>query len=155
SGSATGKLTLGNLSFSSGSAVHVTFNGTTAGSGYDQITGSGTINLTGATLKLTGGIGFNAPTGTTFDILVNKAGTSIIGTFANLPEGATLQAGSNLFTISYVGGVSGHDVVLSRVTTSTSFMYVDTAWAGRAAGTAIPDADPVGSGAQPATVGIN
>src|SRR5262249_28956 len=147
-GSTTGKLTVGNLSFSFGGAVDITLNGTTAGSGYDQIAASGTINLTGATLNLTGGVGFSPPTGPTFDILVNHPGAALTGIFANLPEGATLQAGSNLFTISYLGGPSGHDVVLSRV--APTFMYVDTAWAGQAAGTPIPDADPVASGAQPA-----
>jgi autotransporter-associated beta strand protein len=152
-GSTTGKLTVGNLSFHSGSAVDIALNGPTAGSGYDQITGTGTINLTDATLNVTPAVGFNAPAGAMFDILVNEPGTAITGTFANLPEGTNLQVGGNLFTISYAGGASGHDVVLSRV--APTFVYVDTAWAGLAVGTAIPDADPVASGAQPATVGTN
>ena len=58
-----------------------------------------------------------------------------------------------MFTVSYQGGASGHDVILTNVVPPT--YYVDTAWAGFANGTAIPDADPVKAGNQPATFGTD
>jgi fibronectin-binding autotransporter adhesin len=144
-------LTVGNLSFTGAGKLAVTLDGTSAGTGYDQITGSGTITLTGAALNVSIGPGFYPPSGTAFDILVNKGGAAITGTFTGLAEGATVNAGSQEYTISYTGGTSGHDVVLTRVV--HNIVYVDTAWAALASGAAIADADPVASGAQPAVVG--
>jgi hypothetical protein len=114
----TGQLTVGNLTFNSGGVVAVTLDGTTAGSGYDQLitTSTGTINLTNATLNVTLGSGFTPTSGTTFDILVNNGGSPITGTFAGLAQGAYFEIGSQLFTITYLGGTSGHDVVLTALT---------------------------------------
>ena len=59
-----------------------------------------------------------------------------------------------------IGGVigarlhqSGHDVVLKRL--PPPLTYADTAWTGLADGTAIPDADPIATGNQPATIGTS
>jgi autotransporter-associated beta strand protein len=118
--SPTGQLTVGNLSFGAKSAVDIALNGTTAVSGYDQLmtTSSGTVNLTNATLNLSLGSSFNPSIGTNFDILVNNGGSLITGTFEGLPEGSIITSGSNSFKISYLGGSSGHDVVLTAVTAS-------------------------------------
>ncbi len=104
----TGSLTVGNLSFASGSTFNVVLNGTTPGSGYDQVTSTGTINLTGSSLNLSLGNSFSA--GTTFDILVNDGGSAITGTFS---QGSAITVGGKTFGISYTGGASGHDVVLT------------------------------------------
>ena len=40
----------GNVAFSAGSTFTVALNGTTAGTGYDQLSVTGTVNLAGATL---------------------------------------------------------------------------------------------------------
>src|SRR5262249_15031049 len=45
-GAATGTLTVGNLSFATGGAYNPVLAGTVAGTGYDQVVGSGTITLT-------------------------------------------------------------------------------------------------------------
>ncbi len=148
----TGQLTVGNLSFGSTGALNVALNGTTAGTSYDQIVGTGTINLTGATLNLSVLNNFNAIGGTTFDILVNNGGSAITGTFTGLAQGATVTAAGEQFTISYTAGTSGHDVVLTR---SAPIYYADDRWAGLANGTMITDADPVMAGNQPATIGTN
>lgn len=52
------------------------------------------------------------PAGTEFMIIGNDAADPIVGTFSGLPEGSSFVAGSNLWTISYVGG-DGNDVVLT------------------------------------------
>jgi hypothetical protein len=52
--------------------------------------------------------------GTAFDVLVNNSGSGVTGTFAGLPDGGTFSAGGQNFTISYHGGTSGNDVVLTK-----------------------------------------
>jgi uncharacterized repeat protein (TIGR01451 family) len=99
------------VNLSTGSpAFVVEVNGTTAGSGYDQLSVTGTVNLTGATLS--GSAGFTPTTGASFIIIDNDGVDAITGTFAGLPQGATIVLSGQAFTISYSGG-SGNDVVLS------------------------------------------
>lgn len=83
--------------------------------GYDQLSVTGSVNLTGATLSLAR-LGAFQPTGASLQsfVLIDNDGSTdpVIGTFAGLPEGAILSlAGTPLF-VSYVGG-DGNDVVLS------------------------------------------
>src|SRR5207247_810296 len=89
-----------------------TYTGTTAGSGYDQLNVTGSVNLGGATLS--GTLGFSPPNGTSFTIINNDGGDAVIGTFAGLPEGSTVVLSGQSLQISYVGG-TGNDVVLSVV----------------------------------------
>src|SRR5207253_7981730 len=86
----------------------VQLNGTTAGSGYDQLNVTGTVNLTGATLS--GTVGFTPTAGQQFTIINNDGADAVTGTFNGLAEGAAVTLGGKHFTISYVGG-SGNDVV--------------------------------------------
>jgi hypothetical protein len=51
-------------------------------------------------------------TGTTFEIIDNRASDPIHGRFAGLPQGATFAAGGEEFSINYHGG-NGNDVVLT------------------------------------------
>jgi fibronectin-binding autotransporter adhesin len=114
-----GKLTVGNLSFEQDSAFNITLNGTTPGSTYDQITATGPVDLTGATLNLTLGTGYNPGNESAFDILVNNSNSAITGTFSGLSEGSIITtAGGEQFTITYKGGVNGEDVVLTPVGSS-------------------------------------
>jgi hypothetical protein len=134
--SLTGLLTVGQLALAPAAAFNVALNGTMAGSGYDQVTVSGgTVNVNGAALNLTVGAGFSPPVGTAFDILVNNTGAPIQGLFAGLPEGATLFGGSQLFQITYQGGASGHDVVLTKVALSAIAVSGVAANGGAAAAT--------------------
>jgi uncharacterized repeat protein (TIGR01451 family) len=106
-----GTLNSGNVNWSSGAPSFVVqVNGTTAGSGYDQLNVTGTVSLTGASLS--GTMGFTPPTGATFVLINNDGADAIVGTFAGLAEGATVTFSGQAFKISYVGG-SGNDVVLS------------------------------------------
>jgi fibronectin-binding autotransporter adhesin len=113
-GTTTGILSGGTINWSSGSPTFVVqLNGTTAGTGYDQLGTSGTINLTGATLS--GAVGFTPTNGSTFTIINNTGGSAITGTFSGLAEGATVTLSGWSFKISYLGG-SGHSVVLTAGT---------------------------------------
>jgi autotransporter-associated beta strand protein len=108
-----GILTTGNATFNAGSAFSVNLNGTTAGSGYDQLNVSGTVSLTGSP-TLTLNLGFTPTTGHSFTIIQSTAGIS--GTFNGLPNGATLSAGGRILTITY----GPNTVVLTDTTPVTS-----------------------------------
>ena len=74
-----------------------------------------TINLGGATLRSTLAGGYAPVLGDTLTILSNGTGAAVNGVFAGLPEGAAVGAGNYIFRISYVGGATGRDVVLTNV----------------------------------------
>src|SRR5205809_34832 len=110
-GVGVGILASGNVNWSSGSPGFVVqLNGTTAGTGYDQLNVTGSVNLGGATLS--GTLGFSPPNGTSFTIINNDGSDAVIGTFAGLPEGSTVVLSGQSFKVSYVGG-TGNDVVLT------------------------------------------
>ncbi len=90
----------------------MTLNGTTAGAGYDQLSVTGTVNLAGATLNVN--LAFTPALGSAFMLIQNDGKDAVLGTFAGLPEGATLMLNGMTFQISYVGG-TGNDVVLTRM----------------------------------------
>jgi autotransporter-associated beta strand protein/YVTN family beta-propeller protein len=81
-------------------------NGPAPGTGYDQLAVSGSATINNAVLDLQ--LGYVPAPGATFTIL-----THATGTFAGLPEGATVFAGAQMFRITYHGGASGSDVVLT------------------------------------------
>ncbi|MFN3379767.1 MAG: beta strand repeat-containing protein, partial [Runella zeae] len=115
-------VTSSTLSFSSD--VAIVLNGTTPGDGtgnsYTQLTVSGGINLTGATLALSGT--YVPVLGQTFKIVDNDNTDAITGTFIGLAEGATISnfLGSNFSaSISYIGG-DGNDVVITVVCSAFS-----------------------------------
>ena len=114
-GGATGSaiLSTGTISFVSGSTFHANINGTTAGSGYDQLNVTGAVNLNGATLAIAGSL---VPTGgSTFVLIANDGSDPVVDKFNNLPEGAIVSnnfLGSGLSArITYVGG-GGNDVAI-------------------------------------------
>jgi len=107
--SGAGTLSTGNLTLTGAYAADLL--GMTS---HDALAVTGTVDVTGATLSIT------APNplagGAKFTIIANDNTDGVIGKFANLPnEGDTISAGGQNFTISYVGGVDGNDVVLTRV----------------------------------------
>jgi autotransporter-associated beta strand protein len=109
--------TNGSLTFNSGGTYSVLLNGPTAGTGYSQDVVSGPVNITGASLAISVGGGFAPAAGAPFDILVNNSGSPVTGTFAGLPEGAAVTVGGQSFSISYAGGSTGHDIVLTSAVT--------------------------------------
>jgi len=76
---------------------------------YDRLSVSGTIDLNNATLQLN--LGYKPSTGDTFLIIDNADGPAL-GEFANLSEGAEFYVDGTKFSITYVGGLDGYDVVL-------------------------------------------
>ncbi len=111
-GASTAILSTANLHLGAPAAFAVELNGTSAGSGYDQLNVAGSVNLTGSTLTVT--LGFVPAMGNAFRIIQNDGGDSVTGTLAGLPEGASLAAGGQAFQISYTGG-TGNDVVLTAL----------------------------------------
>ena len=77
--------------------------------GSNELVSTGQISLTGSILKLS--LNYVPTSGTTFTIA--SAAQGIVGTFAGLPEGSTLTLNGVSLRISYHGGSSGHDVVLT------------------------------------------
>jgi hypothetical protein len=79
----------------------------------DQVLASG-VTINGAQL-LVSDLGQSAlAPGTVFTVINNTAATPISGTFANLPDGATVTVGSNNFQANYEGG-DGNDLTLTVV----------------------------------------
>jgi autotransporter-associated beta strand protein len=104
-----GVLTIGgNATFNSGSSVRVRLNGTSAGTGYDQVNVSGRVDLSGAP-TLAASLGFASAIGDTFAILTSSGGVS--GTFNGLPDGTVFTLGTSRFQISY----TGTSVVLTHI----------------------------------------
>jgi fibronectin-binding autotransporter adhesin len=117
-GSGPGILNTSNINWSTGSPTFsIELNGTSAGTGYDQLNVTGTVNLSGATLS--GSVGFAPAAGTTFTIINNDGSDAVTGTFSGLSEGASVTLSGQTFTISYVGG-TGNDVVLTRASPSVT-----------------------------------
>jgi autotransporter-associated beta strand protein len=114
SAASTGILTTGNITFSSSSSYDVALNGTSDGSGYDQLNVNGSVNLGGATLTVSLGQGFTPAIGSVFTIIDNGGGGAVVGTFQGLGEGATIVLNGMTFQISYVGGSTANDVTLTR-----------------------------------------
>jgi autotransporter-associated beta strand protein len=78
-------------------------------SGSNELVSSGQIALTGSVLKLS--LNYQPPSGAIFTIA--SAAQGIVGTFAGLPEGALIPIDGVTMRITYKGGVSGNDVVLT------------------------------------------
>ncbi|SNT18069.1 MULTISPECIES: autotransporter-associated beta strand repeat-containing protein, partial [unclassified Azospirillum] len=109
-GNSPGIITASNaVTLSSGStfAVEIAGAGTTAGTDYDQLQASGSVDITGATLSLS--ITGTPTANTTYRIIDKASSGTITGTFAGLAEGDTFTSGGGTFTITYAGG-DGNDV---------------------------------------------
>ncbi|MDY3557349.1 autotransporter-associated beta strand repeat-containing protein, partial [Gemmata sp. JC717] len=123
-GTSPGVINTGALTLPAGATFSAEINGTTVGTGYDQASVTGTVNLTGSTLSTT--LGFAPSAGTSFILIANDGVDAVTGTFAGLPEGATFTSGGKTFTISYVGG-TGNDVVVSVAPPTVSIGNVTAA----------------------------
>ncbi len=116
----TGSITTGNLTVSSGATLAVDINGITAGTQYDQLDVTGTVNVNSATLAFT--LGFTPTAGNSFVLINNDGADAITGTFSTVTVGGTpVTVISNRFTtggltyeISDSGG-TGNDLTLTVV----------------------------------------
>jgi autotransporter-associated beta strand protein len=122
-----GILRTGNTTFSGGSSLVVSLNGTTAGTGYSQLNVTGTVDLSGTpTLSVALLPGFMPALGNTFTIIASTGG-AITGTFTGLPEGAVVTFNRYTFRVSY----ASHNVTLTVTqtpsATTTSLSSLPTA----------------------------
>ncbi|MBI1310266.1 hypothetical protein GC176_03085, partial [bacterium] len=122
----------GDVTFDSSDSLIVELNGTTPGSGYDQLRVEGLsrlVTLGDATLTLSSSA--TLTTGVELVIIDNvDSGSAVSGMFAGLAEGAAVAFGSNLGTISYAAGADGNDVVITvdnSAPSTTSFTRQDPA----------------------------
>src|SRR5262249_11959754 len=113
-GLSPGILNTGSLATAGTGNLTFELNGTTVGTQYDQLNVTGTVNLA-ATPTLTVLTGFTPPANTQFIIINNDGADPVVGTFASVPAG---------FTINYAGG-DGNDVVLSTVGVDTTTTLAD------------------------------
>ena len=102
-------------------SFNVRIDGTSAGSGYSQaVLSSGSLQLGGVGLGVSFGGGFTSAAGDEFDIVVNHGGSAASGVLtyqgAQLSQGAVFSVGGRELQVSYDGGSSGHDVLLTDVT---------------------------------------
>ncbi len=117
-----GILSSGNTWFGSATTFQVQLNGTTPGSGYDQLNVTGNVILGNATLNLAQG--FTPQVGDVYAILLNDGTDPIEGMFNGLNEGASFTTGGTTFQITYQGGGSprslraGNDVMLTVISVS-------------------------------------
>jgi|GEM_PF-2136044 len=118
-GNSPGLLNTGALAMSSGTALNIEINGTTPATGYDQLSVTGTVNLGGGSLSLSGSY-----TGANdlFFILLNDSTDGITGTFAGLPQGShVLSTSGQDFVLTYLADsgnssfTGGNDVALMAV----------------------------------------
>ncbi|WP_277372960.1 Ig-like domain-containing protein [Pseudomonas sp. AA-38] len=115
-----GTLTVnGNLTLDAGSTLALDINGTSAGTGYDQIVVNGNVDVSGATLSVTHG--YAAGNGEIYEVILNDAADAIVGTFSGLSEGGTFNAAGNgtQLTTSYAGGTGTNDLTLTAPTAPT------------------------------------
>jgi autotransporter-associated beta strand protein len=114
-----GILNSGSLGIASGDTFLAYINGTNAGSSYSQMSFSGgTISLNNAHLQLN--MSVLGATNTHYTLIHNPTLHVISGTFSGLAEGATVTANNGVhFTITYHGGPTGNDVVLTQTSLVT------------------------------------
>jgi hypothetical protein len=96
------------------SNFRVDINGTTLGTGYDQVhVATGGVTFTGSNTNLVVTVGTILSVGQMFTILDKTAAGAISGTFAGIPQGGTVVGSDGtVFTVSYTGG-DGNDIVLT------------------------------------------
>jgi autotransporter-associated beta strand protein len=118
----TGIVSSGDLSMATESNFNVYLEGTTAGSGYDQLDVTGTVDLdsdSGAGANLNINLGFTPSFGDSFTLIANDGTDPVQGTFSGLPEGSVLTIGGQTFLLTYAGGPDHNSVVLTDKGTPT------------------------------------
>ena len=121
----TAILHTGAVTLASGSNFNVDINGTTAGSGYDQLGVTGTVSITGSNLVITAGSSLSI--GQKFFIVLNDGSDLITGTFA---QGASITASNNgdVFLINYLdngdSGIVGNDISLTVTAVPEPSTYI-------------------------------
>ena len=102
--------------------LSVELDGTAPSLGYDRLSAVNPVFLGGA---LDVSVGFAPDPGDSFTILDHTAGGPISGTFAGIPEAATLIADGAEFQITYAGGSGNNDVVLTYLQAIPPTLAID------------------------------
>ncbi|MDF1811584.1 MAG: Ig-like domain-containing protein, partial [Verrucomicrobiales bacterium] len=123
-GSTDTVVVVGNLAVAGDLTIEV--NGVNAGE-YDVIDVTGEVNITGASLNPSGGVGSAAE----LTIISNDGADTVTGGFAGLAEGGAVTINGQDFVITYSGD-SGNDVVLKPANTEPTI-------SGSAAGQSVDD----------------
>ncbi len=123
-GGSPGRLTTGDVTLGTATTLSMELNGTTPGTGYDQLDVNGAVNLGGAKLSIVSR--FTPAPRASFTLVLNDGTDPVAGTFAGLAEGATAKVSGRDFTISYRGG-DGNDVVLADTTSPLSYYLAEGA----------------------------
>jgi fibronectin-binding autotransporter adhesin len=117
-----GKLRAGSLNFSGGGTYRCEIGGNSPGYNADLLDDGGQLALNDATLEVQQLIA-SSP-GNQFTVIKMTPNALVTGQFAGLPEGAVLNAGSGrTFSITYAGGASGKDVVLTQLTAPSAATF--------------------------------
>jgi autotransporter-associated beta strand protein len=109
-----GTMNSASLALDSASHFNIDLGGTAASGKYNQLVVAGSVGLGQATLQFTQ----SAPgkTNDQFVIVKNNGGSPVNGIFLGLQEGAFISVSpSQQFKLTYQGGASGHDVVLTQL----------------------------------------
>lgn len=123
SGNGAGILTAGSLNLNAATILQMDVQGSTPGTGHDQIVTTTNANLLGnAVLQLT--IGFTPALNTEFKLISNTSLTTATnsGTLSELAEGIELALGATVYRINYNAGSNNNDVLLTRITPSAPRM---------------------------------
>ena len=123
-GQLVGSGTVGSLAFDPAAGLSLSIGGLTPVTGYGQLTvdATGTVALGSAALMVSASV--PVPLGTVLTIIDNQGSAAVSGTFAGLPEGATVVRGDVVFEVSYVGG-DGNDVTLEAIAGDVVVSVVD------------------------------
>ncbi len=112
----------GDFIFAATGSLFVTLNGTTPGSGFDQIVVNGSPNSASSAITLasvafsgTAPFSYSAAPADTLDIFSNSGGNAVSGIFSGLPDGTVTTVDGQRFQISYAAG--GDNVRLTRLPT--------------------------------------
>ena len=111
-GASPGSLSAQNTKLDPGSNFRVELNGASPGSGYDQLSVTGPLDLNGAQLLTTKGPGYAPAEGAVHVIISNDGADAVVGAFGGRPEGSLVTLNSIDFRLSYLGG-TGNDVTLT------------------------------------------
>jgi hypothetical protein len=106
----------------------VDLGGLTACTEYDQTKVTGTVNLTGGTLKIVRYNNMVPRLNNSFTIISNDGTDKVTGTFTGLAQGATVKSDGITYTVSYTGG-DGNDVVLTVTAVDSSLGAPNTGFA--------------------------
>ena len=118
-GTSIGTMATAGITLPAGSTLAIEIDSTTDTA--DQLTATGPVDITGSTLTFTETGSGTIPAGTKL-VILDYTGQTLTGTFAGLAEGATVNVGSNSFTLSYTDS--------SRITlTSTTVGDPYSSWA--------------------------